>query len=99
MTLFLAAAQFREHARVDRRLRIHKTLEIERVGHGCLSSVWPTSSASRSSSGRWPSIILARAAERQNHSARSISGKVFVFPLLAGPSTSKVLLAWAARQG
>src|ERR1700687_1788347 len=59
VTLLLAPTQLREHALIDRRLRINKALEIERVGHARLVPGWPKRSASRSRKGRWPSRTFA----------------------------------------
>src|SRR6202022_3836262 len=93
VTLLLTMAQFGKNTLVDRRLCINKALEMKRIGHGaCLAPGWPTSSASRSRSGRWLSRIFACAAGRSNHSARSISGKVCILPPFGGHSISKVLL-------
>jgi hypothetical protein len=83
----------RNNPRLDRRLRIDKALEIEGIGHGArLPPGWPTHSASRSRSGRWPWRIFAWASGRSNHSARSISGKVCILPPFGGHSISKLLL-------
>src|SRR5260370_20736655 len=81
LTLLLTLAQFGNNARVDRRLRIDKALQIGSIGHGTrLAPGRPPSSASRSRSGRWLCRIFACASGRSNHSARSISGKVCILP-------------------
>ena len=58
VTLFLTMAQFGDYARIDRRLRIDKALKAEGIAHAGLLSGRPTSSASRSRNGRWPSRIF-----------------------------------------
>src|SRR5437763_8326845 len=88
VTLLFALTQFREHALVDRRLRIDKALQIEGIGHARLIPGWPKRWASRSRKGRWPARILPRATGRSNHSARSISGKACIIPLLGGHTIS-----------
>src|SRR5437868_4656668 len=95
VTLLLTTTQFANHARIDRRLRIDKALELERIAHARLLSTRPASSASLSSSGRWLSRILAWAAARSNHCARSISGKSCTLPIPLRHSISKLLLLMA----
>src|SRR6185437_14840648 len=52
----------------------------------------PQIASRRSSKDFCPSLILARAAARSNHSARSTSGNVCCFTLRGGHSSSNVLL-------
>src|SRR5438132_14111540 len=56
VTLLFALTQFREHAPVDRRLRIDKALQIEGGGHARPVPCWPKSWARLSNNGYLPSM-------------------------------------------